>query len=43
MGKVFFGARIINLDIGHNKFISGNISISNGKKLYPLKFNQKNF
>ena len=43
MCKVFFSARIINHDIGHNKFISGNISVNNGKKLYTLKFNQKRF
>ena len=31
MCKVFFSARIINHDTGHNKFISENISISNEK------------
>ena len=41
MRKVFFSARIISHDIGHNKFTFGNNSVSNGKKLYPLKFNQK--
>ena len=43
MCKVFFSVRIINHDIGHNKFIFRNISVSNGKKIYTLKFNQKIF
>ena len=45
MCKVFSSARIINNDIGHKKFIHvfRNISVSNGKKLYTLKFNQKIF
>ena len=42
MCKVFFSARIINHDTGHNKFISENIIVSNEKKLDTLKFNQKN-
>ena len=41
MCKVFFSARIINHDTGHNKVISENISVSKEKKLYTLKFNQK--
>ena len=43
MFTVFFSARIINHDTGHNKFISENISVSNKKKLDKLKFNQKNY
>ena len=41
MSTVFFSARIINHDTGHNKFIFENISVSNEKKLDTLKFNQK--
>ena len=43
MCKVFFSARIIDYNIGYNKFIFRNISVSNGKKFYTLKFNQKIF
>ena len=35
--------RFINDDISHNKFKFGNISVSNGKKIYTLKFSLKEF